>query len=235
MPVDFVVSDRGLPRALRWAYVVWFCIWTIAYWRYFGPQFLLWFCCLANVYVLLGCLTQRALWFSLAALAALGPQVLHSVDLAFRLLTQASPSGATDYMFDATRPITVRLLSLFHVWMPVLIVYALRRVGYDQRALAIQTLIASVVVVVSYSMFDPARDTNDLMMPLVNGVPFDRDFNLNWVHAFYDRPEPGIGARRFWSVLIGYPLVFHIPVHLLLSSRPWVKATATARPSNDPR
>ena len=59
-------------------------------------------------------------------------------------------------------------------------------------------------------------------MPLVHGLPFDRDFNINWVHGFYDRPEPRAGARRLWAVLIGYPLLFHVPVHGLLA-RGWTR------------
>jgi len=52
-------------------------------------------------------------------------------------------------MWDARFPLGVRLLSLFHVAWPVLLIWALRRVKYDKRALPLQTALAVVVLVVS--------------------------------------------------------------------------------------
>lgn len=230
--------DRALPRWLRVSYGLWFVAWFAVYADYFGGQFLLWFCCLANAYVFVGCLTQRALWFSMAAHAALFVQLLHTGDLAMRVFTQSAPLGAADYMFDASRPLLVRGFSLFHVWMPLLLLYAIAKLGYDRRAFAIQTLVALCVIPIGYFAFDPSLCTNDAVMPQVLGLPFDRDFNINWVHAFHDRPEPGRGSERFWTVLIGFPLAIHLPTHLLLSWLPWArrttKRTATHVGSNRP-
>jgi hypothetical protein len=122
-------------------------------------------------------------------------------------------------MLDPARPLALRALSLFHLWLPVLVLYAIHELGYEPKALWIQTVIALCVLPVCYVSFDPALDTNDAVMPLVRGLPFDRDFNINWVHAFYDQPEPWIGARRFWQMMVGYPLLVHLPTHLLLSAR----------------
>lgn len=209
----------ALPPWLRGSYALWFSAWLASYWAYFGGQFLLWFCCLAAVYVLIGCATQRPLWFSLAAHAALGIQLLYIADFAVLCALGRSPTGATAYMLDPARPLGMRALSLFHLWLPAVILLAIHRLGYEPRALWIQTLVALCVLPACYVLFDPARDTNDAVMPLVAGLPFDRDFNINWVHAFYDRPEPGIGARRLWQMMIGYPLLVHLPTHLLLSAR----------------
>jgi hypothetical protein len=212
-------EPRVLPGWLRAGYVLWFVAWASTYWAYFGWQFVLWFCCLASVYALLGCITQRPLWFSLAAVAALGIQLLYTADFVALWVLGRSPTGATAYMLDPARPLALRALSLFHVWMPALIGYAIYKVGYDRRALWIQTLVALCILPLGYLLFDPSVDTNDTVMPLVLGLPFDRDFNINWVHAFYDRPEPAVGTGRLWAMLIGYPLLVHLPTHLLLSAR----------------
>lgn len=213
-------AERGaLPAWLRAAYVA-FCVpWLIAYWTYFGWQFLLWFCCLAAVYALIGCVTQRALWFSLAAIAALGIQLVYTLDFIGLCVTGRSPTGATAYMLEASRPLALRALSLFHVWMPLFVLYALHRLGYERRALWLQTLVALCILPICYVAFDPSVNTNDAHMPMVAGLPFDRDFNINWVHAFYDRPEPGVGSGRLWAMWIGYPLLVHLPTHLILSKR----------------
>lgn len=60
--------------------------------------------------------------------------------------------GGTEYMWDERFPLSVRLLSLFHVVWPVLLIWALGRVKYDKRALPLQTAFAVVVLVVSRSM-----------------------------------------------------------------------------------
>jgi len=210
---------ESLPRWLRFGYVLWFVPWSIVYWSYFGWQFWLWFCCLANLYVFLGCVTQRALWFSLAAVAALGVQLIYTVDFLTLCFTRVSLTGATSYLLDITRPLSVRVLSLFHVWMPWLVLYATRRLGYDARAFWIQTLACACLLPICYFAFDPRLDTNDPVMPTVQGLPFDRDFNINWVHAFYDRPEPAARGRRLWELMLGYPIAVHLPTHLLLSWR----------------
>lgn len=212
-------EEPGLPRALRAAYVLWCVPWLCVYFGYFGWQFVLWFCCLANVYVLLGCVTQRALWFSLAAVAALGAQLVHIADFASIALAGRPLIGVASYMFDGERPPLVRAFSFFHLWMPLLLAFALVRLGYDRRALWIQTAVAVCVLPLCFWLFDPSVDSNDPVMPRVLGVPFDRDFNINWVHGLYDRPEPGHGLPPLWTVLFGYPLVFHLPAHWLLARR----------------
>ena len=217
-------AEARLPHWLRVGYMLWFVPWSIAYFRYFGWQFCLWFCCLANLYVLIGCITQRALWFSLASIAALGVQLIYSVDFVALCITGLSPTGATGYLLDATRPLGLRVLSLFHVWMPLLLLYATRRLGYDARAFWIQTLVAAWLLPICYFAFDPSVDTNDALIPYVRGLPFDRDFNINWVHGFHDSPEPTAGSRRLWQLWFGYPIAVHLPTHLLLS---WRRAKRT--------
>ncbi|MBM3801647.1 MAG: hypothetical protein FJW26_04960 [Acidimicrobiia bacterium] len=65
------------------------------------------------------------------------------------LLTGKHLLGGTEYLWDAHFPLAVRLLTLFHLVWPVLLIWALRRVGYDRRALQWQTAFAVAVLVVS--------------------------------------------------------------------------------------
>jgi hypothetical protein len=43
----------------------------------------------------------------------------------------------------------VRLLSSFHIGLPVAMLWAMRRVGYDRRALALQAAIAAALFVIA--------------------------------------------------------------------------------------
>jgi len=40
-------------------------------------------------------------------------------------------------MFDARFPPVLRLLSLFHGWLPILLVYLVWKLGYDRRAVLV--------------------------------------------------------------------------------------------------
>jgi len=54
--------------------------------------------------------------------------------------------GGTAYMWDVRAPIWVRLLSTFHLALPLALLWALRKVGYDHRALALQSAIAAGLI-----------------------------------------------------------------------------------------
>src|SRR6266508_3361385 len=66
---------------------------------------------------------RNFLWFSDVALLATVPAL-----------------GLADYMFDRKIPRPVRALSLFHLWLPPLLLWTVGRLGYDRRAFRAQTL-----------------------------------------------------------------------------------------------
>ena len=68
-------------------------------------------------------------------------------------------TGGTEYMWDARFPLWVRLLSLFHVVLPVLLLAALRRAGYDHRALRLQSWIAAALLAAS-RFLGPTQNVN---------------------------------------------------------------------------
>jgi hypothetical protein len=62
-------------------------------------------------------------------------------------------------MWDPRFPLFLRVLSFFHVAWPALLWWALRRVGYDRRALLAQSLLALVVLAAS-RVVEPAANIN---------------------------------------------------------------------------
>ena len=62
-------------------------------------------------------------------------------------------------MWDPQYPLFARLLSLYHVAWPLVLVYGLRRVGYDRRGLPLQGAIAAVTLLAS-RFTDPALNIN---------------------------------------------------------------------------
>jgi hypothetical protein len=148
-------------------------------------------------------LTGLGLWLgsplllSMQALSSLVIDVTWDLDLAWRAATGRHLIGGTEYMWDSRFPLGLRLLSLFHVFWPPLLLWALRRVGYDRRALLAQSALALVVLVASRMVLPEA--------------------NLNFAHRdpFWRRswgPAP-LHVGLTWIALVA---ALYTPVHLLL-------------------
>ena len=103
-----------------------------------------------------------------------------------------------EYMWDARFPLWVRLLSLFHVVLPVLLLVALRRVGYDHGALRLQSWIA-VALLVASRFLGPTQNLNYAFVDPI----FHRAFGPAPVHL-----------ALIFAALTG---IIYWPTHLLLA------------------
>jgi hypothetical protein len=108
----------------------------------------------------------------------------------------------SNYMFDDRLSALSRGLSLYHVWLPFLLLWLLRRLGYDRRALLAQTFLASVVFLLSY------RLTQD---------PDGPAGNLNMVHGLSEREPQAWMEPRLWLglVMLAWPACVYLPSHLV--------------------
>jgi hypothetical protein len=153
------------------------------------------------VAVVLGCLglcLANPLLIATQALAALMAGLLWGTDVAARLLTGKHLFGGTEYMWDARVPLAVRLMSLFHLLLPVVLVAALRRTGYQRRALAVQVALTVPLVLIS--------------RVLASGK------NLNY--AFADpvlHKQWGPVPVHLFAVVVGISVIVYWPAHLAFS------------------
>jgi len=151
------LTDRRAPRlsgpdafplARRFA-LAWLAVWVPAYAGGYGWANFLHLCDLAVILTCVGLWRGSPLLLSMQALSSLVVDVFWDLDLAFRAVSGRHLVGGTEYMWESRFPLALRLLSLFHVVWPPLLWWALRRVGYDRRALLAQSLLATVVLAVS--------------------------------------------------------------------------------------
>jgi hypothetical protein len=187
-----------IPLWLKIADTLLVCLIVPIYWRRYGPANFLWFSDIALL------LTVPALWFespllvSMTALAVTLPELAWNIDFFVRASTGVSLLGLAAYMFDRGIPRFVRTLSLFHVGLPLLPIWLLYRLGYDKRALIAQTVVASVILPLSYFFSDPRQ-------------------NINWVYGFGAKPQTRIPAVWFLIFLILlFPFALYLPIHLVL-------------------
>ena len=193
---------------VRWGAVLWLAVWVPAYAVTWGwPNFLL-LCDMAVILTCIGLWTGNRLLLSTQAVTSMIPDSLWTLDVAWRLALGSHLIGGTEYMWDPQYPLWVRLLSCFHVFWPVLLVWALRRVGYDRRAFLWQSVLAVVLLILS-RFFDPAKNMNFAFV--------DPIFKREW-------GSPPAHLTVILGVLI---LMLYWPTHRVL-----LKTLGVARESN---
>ncbi len=186
-----------IPIWLKIAHTLFVCLLVPIYWRQYGAANFLWFSDIALLVMVPALWLESPLLVSMMALAVVLPELAWNIDYFCRLTTGVSLIGLTNYMFDATIPAFVRGLSLFHVGLPLLLIWMLARLGYDRRALLWQTLVAIVVLPVSYFFSTPRE-------------------NVNWVYGFGEKPQTMVRAPLFvLFLMLMFPLAVYVPMHLL--------------------
>ena len=187
---------RRLPLWLKIAWTAFVLVWAPLYWHQYGPQTFLFYCDLGNLFVLLGLWAESKLIFSWQAVGLLVFQSLYVVDLLGAFLSGHHAFGGTEYMFDPSISILIRMLGLYHVVVPPLLLWVLHRLGYDPGAWKWQVLEMLIVVPIAFFWHAEA--------------------NVNFAR--------GIGHEQHvipsWLYLIGYlvfvPLVIYWPTHKAL-------------------
>ena len=191
--------SKSFPTWIRWSALAWLLVWIPTYWHTWGVANFLHLCDIAVVLTCLGLWSNSPLLLSSQAVSSLLIDTAWAVDAATRFLTGRHWIGGTEYLFDSSFPLWVRLLSLFHVVMPFLLLWALHRVGYDRRGWFAQSAIAIPVVVFARLAATPVTNIN-----FVYADPF---FHRSW----------GPWPLHLIAVLAFLVFVVYFPTHLLLS------------------
>ena len=196
--VSTLLSLDQIPLWLKVSVTLFVCLIVPVYWVRYGPGNFLWFSDLALL------LAVPALWFESALVASMMAlsvgilEVAWIVDFTVRLLTGNSIFGLSAYMFDSKILLAIRALSLFHVVLPVLLIWMVYRLGYDTRALTAQTLVAWIVLPLSYLLTRPS-------------------INVNWVYGFGNKPQRRMPRLLHVALLmLLVPLVVYLPSHIIL-------------------
>jgi hypothetical protein len=193
-------SRAIVPLWIKVSYALFVALLVPIYWMQYGPQNFLWGSDLVLFGTLLAVWLESRLLASMMAIAALIPELLWTIDYVGRLIagSEALPGVGTQYMFNPEIPVFVRGLSLFHIVLPPLLVWLLHRFRYERRALIYQTLLAWLVLLITYLVTEPSA-------------------NINWIYGFGREPQTWMPERMYVVVLmICIPLFFYLPTHLVL-------------------
>ncbi|OYW78151.1 MAG: hypothetical protein B7Z37_00485 [Verrucomicrobia bacterium 12-59-8] len=201
-------TSYSIPLWLKLTYTAFMALLIPVYWHHYGPTNFLYFCDIALLLTLAGIWVESPLLISLPAVGILLPQVLWCVDYAVQLCG-FKMTGMTAYMFDGNKPLFLRGLSLFHGWLPLLLVFLVFRLGYDKRALKGWTALATGLCLVAFFWLPKAgARLSDPNLPR----------NVNYVFGMDDaQPQtwtiPELYLMTWLALLI---FVVFVPTHFVL-------------------
>jgi hypothetical protein len=173
-------------------------VWLPAYFSVWGWANLLHLCDVAVILTFVGIWWANPLLLSSQAVGSVAAGFFWILDVGWRLTTGRFLVGGTEYMWDTRYPLWVRLLSTFHVGLPLVLLWTLRKVGYDRRALGLQAAIAAVLLVVSRFL---SAELN------MNYAYRDPAFHRAW----------GSAPAHLAMIFIPLVVLIYWPTHLLLS------------------
>ena len=187
-----------IPLWLKLAVTVFVTILVIVYAKKWGWANFLWFSDLALIATVPALWLESPMLASMIALTIALPDGLWIVSFLVQLTTGKRVIGLADYMFDATKPRWLRALSLFHLWLPPLVLWMVARLGYVHDALHPAVVFGWAVMLVCFFFTDP-------------------DENINWVFGFAGRRQSDRHPlRQLALTMLGFTLLVYVPTHVAL-------------------
>ena len=165
---------------------------------HYGWRNYLWFSDIALVATAVALWLENALLASMMAVGVLLPELLWNVSFLGRLLFGVRATDLAGYMFDPGKRRYLRALSLFHPVLLVTLLWVVSRLGYDTRALVAQTVLAWIVLPVTYAVVRP------------------HDENINWVYGLGPR-QSRLSPKTYLALLmLSFPAIVYLPTHFAL-------------------
>jgi hypothetical protein len=196
------VTGALIPLWLKVAYTAFVVVLVGVYWTKAaaGPRNFLWFSDIALFGTALALWLESALFASAMAVGVLLPETLWTISVLTGLITGRPIRGVGDYMFDPHEPWYMKALSLFHVHMLVTLIWIIATLGYDGRALLLQTVLAWIVFPLTYAVTEPR-------------------FNINRVFGPGPAPQRRLHPIAYLALqMAAVPVLIYLPTHLLLNA-----------------
>jgi hypothetical protein len=187
-----------IPMWFKLAYSLAVVVFIVIYWPRHGPSNFLWFSDIALIGAVPAMWLESGLIAGVLACMVLLPEILWNVDYGLRLVLRRPITGLTDYMFDPSIPRWLRGVSLFHVPLPLVLIWLVAAYGYPETSLAVSAGVGAVVLVLSYLFSTPEK-------------------NINWVFGL-GRIQRGLPQPLYLGIqYLGFVLLVFLPTHWLLS------------------
>ena len=192
-------QSAAFPLWLRLAVAAWVAAWIPIYTVYYGWTDFLHVSDIAIALTAIGLWTSSPVLLSSQAISTLLGETIWTIDVAWGQISGHILIPGVEYMWETKYPLWLRLMSFYHVVLPVLLVWAVARVGYDRRGLKLQVGIAAAALVAGRLWGGQKNNINFAFRD-----PF---FGLSW----------GPAPVHLVAMLIGAILIGYLPTHWLLT------------------
>jgi hypothetical protein len=198
-----MTSGNKVPLWLKVLFTAFMLVLVPAYTHFYGGLVFLWFCDVALFTVLLGLWIESALLVSMAAVGITVIQLGFVVDFSYRLVAGSDLLGLSGFLFDPSRPLWLRGLSLYHVWFPALVLWLVSRLRYRNAAWFSQSMLCWALLLVTYLAVDDPRG---------------RAGNVNWLFGLGQEATAVGVSREIWLIFLMFlfPLAVYFPTHAAL-------------------
>lgn len=187
----------AIPEWFKIVYTLAVAAFMVVYWQRYGPRNFLWFSDVALIGAVPAMWLESGLISGVLACMVLLPEVLWNVDYGLRLVLRRRITGLTEYMFDPAIPRWLRAVSLFHVPLPLVLIWLVAAYGYPENSLVAAVGTAAVVLAMSYWFSGPEK-------------------NINWVFGL-GRIQRSLPQPVYLGLLyLGFVFVIFLPTHWLL-------------------
>jgi len=188
----------AIPDWFKIAYSLAVLAFILIYWRRYGPVNFLWFSDIALIGAAPAMWLESGLLSGVLACMVLLPEVLWNVDYLLRLILRRRITGLTEYMFDPSIPRWLRAISLFHVPLPLVLIWLVADYGYPEASLPYSIAAGALVLLLSYWLSPSSK-------------------NINWVFGL-GGIQHRLPALVFLGLLLAaFVFVVFLPTHLLLA------------------
>ncbi len=181
-------------------YTLFVAVLVPVYWVRYGPTNLLWFSDMALIGTVAALWLESSFLVSMMTTGVLLFDVVWSSLFFYRLIQGGGTEGFVGYMFDPQFSIFIRALSLFHIMLPIIQLWAVRKLGYDIQAWKYQVVFGWIVLPLTYAVSGPKE-------------------NINWVYGVKEVPQKWLPPALHVAVLmVLYPTLVCFPTHRILKT-----------------
>ena len=200
-----MIKNMNLHNLCKYSIAIFIAFLIPIYCYYYGPLNFLLFSDVGLFLTVLILWLNSSLINSMASVGILSLEIVWCLDFIgdllrnLRLTNFDLVDGLSDYMFENNFPLPLRLMSLFHVVLPIAWIYYLYKWGYNRKGLIYFIPLYWADITLTYLLTDPAKNTN-------------------WV--FLAQTDKLTCLTQTQWLLVMYfvvPIVLFVPMHLILT------------------
>jgi hypothetical protein len=192
------LTQQQVPKWIKYTYTLFIAVMVPAYYRHFGPTNFLWFSDIALLIMFIEVWLCTGILTSMMAVGALLFELGWNGMFTYQIIVGNTNPNFICNILTPGFPILFRILPLFHIFLPIIIIYMLKKLGYDKRAIWYQSIFGILVLCIAH-------------------MATTKPQNIDWTYAFNNSPYTNLPQPWNFIIVILLFMLFYQFSHFLLS------------------